>query len=146
MSKSKKVKYDMTPYNNYLDYLNNYDTSNVDNTLSNLTNWASNSSAQNLSNMGDYTFNVDASDEARQRAEDAVYNSYVVCKKSARVYFPRLLSSFSCQTTNPDPPPAGARFGCFFLRAKSEKGKPADAKASAGFLVTRPGIEPGLPP
>ena len=26
------------------------------------------------------------------------------------------------------------------------KGKPADAKASAGFLVTRPGIEPGLPP
>ena len=90
MSKSKKVKYDMTPYINYLNYLNNYDTSNVDNTLSNLTNWASNSSAQNLSNMGNYTFNVDASDEARQRAEDAVYNSYV----------DKLTPQFETQTSN----------------------------------------------
>lgn len=90
MSKSKKVKYDMTPYNDYLNYLKNYDTSNVDNTLSNLTNWASNSSAQNLSNMGDYTFNVDASDEARQRAEDSVYNSYVE----------KLTPQFETQTSN----------------------------------------------
>lgn len=90
MSKSKKVKYDFTPYNKYLDYLNTYDTSNVDNTLSNLTNWASNSSAQNLSNMGDYTFNVDASDEARQRAEDSVYNSYVE----------KLTPQFETQTSN----------------------------------------------
>ena len=90
MSKSKKVKYDMTPYNDYLNYLKNYDTSNVDNTLSNLTNWASNSSAQNLSNMGDYTFNVDASDEARKRAEDSVYNSYVE----------KLTPQFETQTSN----------------------------------------------
>lgn len=90
MSKSKKVKYDMTPYNDYLNYLKNYDTSNVDNTLSSLTNWASNSSAQNLSNMGDYTFNVDASDEARKRAEDSVYNSYVE----------KLTPQFETQTSN----------------------------------------------
>lgn len=77
MSKGKKVSYDMTPYNNYLNYLNNYDTSNVDNTLSNLTNWASTSSASNLPNMGNYTFSADASDEARQRAEQATYNSYI---------------------------------------------------------------------
>lgn len=76
MSKKKKVSYDMTPYNEYSNYLKNYDTSNVDNTLSNLTNWASNSSA-NLNNMGDYTFNVDGSDNARQRAENALYNSVV---------------------------------------------------------------------
>lgn len=77
MSKSKKVSYDMTPYNNYIKYLNDYDTSNVDTTLSNLTNWASTSSAANLPNMGNYTFSADASDEARQRAEQATYNSYV---------------------------------------------------------------------
>jgi hypothetical protein len=77
MSKGKKAKYDMTPYNEYKQYLQSYDTSNVDNTLSNLTNWAANSSANNLYNMGDYTFNIDGSDDARQRAEEATYNSYV---------------------------------------------------------------------
>lgn len=77
MSSSKKVKYDFTPYNEYLDYLKNYDTSNVDNTLSNLTSWASGAS-QNLGNtMGNYTFNVEASDAARQAAQDAVYNQYM---------------------------------------------------------------------
>ena len=77
MSSSKKVKYDFTPYNEYLDYLKNYDTSNVDNTLGNLTSWAS-SASQNLGNtMGDYTFNVEASDAARQAAQDAVYNQYM---------------------------------------------------------------------
>lgn len=76
MSKSKKVKYDMSPYKSYQSYLENYDTSNVDNTLSNLTKNAYNQSKQ-LSNMGDYTFSVDGSDEARQRAEEATYQSYV---------------------------------------------------------------------
>lgn len=75
MSKKKKVSYDFTPYNEYSNYLKNYDTSNVDTTLSNLTNWASTESTNNLSNMGDYTFNVDGSDEARQRAENAIYSS-----------------------------------------------------------------------
>lgn len=77
MSSSKKVKYDFTPYNEYLDYLKNYDTSNVDNTLSNLTSWASGAS-QNLGDQfGNYTFNVEASDAARQAAQDAVYNQYM---------------------------------------------------------------------
>lgn len=75
MSKSKKVKYDMTPYNDYVNYLKNYDTSNVDGTLSNLSGWAKASSAQNLADMGDYTFDVNGSDEARRRAEDAIYAS-----------------------------------------------------------------------
>lgn len=77
MSKSKKVSYDMTPYNDYLNYLKNYNTGNVDNTLNNLTSWASTAS-QNLGNtLGNYTFNIDASDEARQRAENATYNQYM---------------------------------------------------------------------
>lgn len=76
MSKKKKVKYDMTPYNEYSKYLKNYDTSNVDNTLSGLTGWA-NDNVSNLNSMGDYTFNVDGSDAARQRTEDALYNSVV---------------------------------------------------------------------
>ena len=75
MSKSKKAKYDFTPYIEYSNYLKNYDTSNVDNTLSNLTDWASTSSANTLGNMGDYTFSVDGSDDARQRAENAIYSS-----------------------------------------------------------------------
>jgi hypothetical protein len=77
MSGSKKVKYDMTPYNNYLDYLKEYDTSNVDNTLSNLTNWASTSSKNLADVMGNYNFSVDGSDEARKRAEEAQFNSYM---------------------------------------------------------------------
>lgn len=77
MSGGKKAKYDFTPYNQYLDYLKSYDTSNVDTTLSNLTNWASNAS-QNLGDQfGNYTFNVEASDAARQAAQDAVYNQYM---------------------------------------------------------------------
>lgn len=76
MSKSKKVKYDMSPYKKYQSYLEGYDTSNVDNTLSNLTQNALNQSQQ-LGNMGDYTFSVDGSDEARQRTQDALYNSAV---------------------------------------------------------------------
>ena len=77
MGKSKKVKYDMAPYTNYINYLQNYDTSNVDNTLSNLTNYANKSSTQNLQNMGNYTYSVDGSDDARKRTEEATYNAYV---------------------------------------------------------------------
>lgn len=77
MSKSKKVKYDMTPYNDYINYLNNYDTSAVDGTLSNLSSWANNNSAQNLNNMGQYTFDVNGSDGARQRAENAMYATVI---------------------------------------------------------------------
>lgn len=76
MSKSKKVRYDMTPYNDYLDYLKNYDTSEVDNTISNMENTALNFSNQ-LGNMGNYSFSVDGSDAARQRAEAATYQSYL---------------------------------------------------------------------
>ncbi len=59
-----------------LNYLNNYDTTNYDNTLNNLTSYAANASNQ-LSNMGNYTFSVNGSDAARQRAEQATYQSYV---------------------------------------------------------------------
>ncbi len=76
MSKSKKVRYDMTPYNDYLNYLKNYDTSKVDNTISNMENTALNYSNQ-LGNMGNYSFSVDGSDAARQRAEAATYQSYL---------------------------------------------------------------------
>lgn len=77
MGKSKKAEYDFTPYNEYLDYLKNYDTSNVDNTLTNLTSWAE-SGSNNLANtMGNYTFNVNASDKARQQAQDATYQAYI---------------------------------------------------------------------
>lgn len=76
MSKSKKVKYDMSPYKTYQSYLKDYDTSNVDTTLENLTDYAS-SASKRLNNMGSYNFGVDASDEARQRAEEATYQSYV---------------------------------------------------------------------
>lgn len=62
--------------NAVLDYLKNYNTSNYDNTLNNLTAYASNASNQ-LNNMGNYNFSVDASDETRQRVEQATYQSYV---------------------------------------------------------------------
>lgn len=74
MSKSKKVKYDMKPYKNYQSYLQGVDTSNVDNTLENLTQNAYKQSNL-LGNMGDYNFSVDGSDEARQRTQEALYNS-----------------------------------------------------------------------
>ena len=62
--------------NAVLNYLKDYNTTNYDNTLNNLTSYASTASNQ-LSNMGNYNFSVDASDEARQRAEQATYQSYV---------------------------------------------------------------------
>lgn len=77
MSKGKKVKYDMTPFNDYQNYLKNYDTSNVDNTLGNLTSWASEASSNLGNKMGNYTFGVNASDAARQQAQDATYQAYI---------------------------------------------------------------------
>ena len=62
--------------NEILKYLNNYDTTNYDNTLKNLVSYASNASNQ-LGNMGNYNFSVDGSDAARQRAEQATYQSYL---------------------------------------------------------------------
>jgi len=89
MSKKKKVRYDKKPYEDYANFLEGQDTGNVDNTLSNLTENAYNQS-QNLGNMGDYTFSVNGSDEARQRMEDALYNSAVE----------RLNPQFERQTSN----------------------------------------------
>ncbi len=60
---------------NIMNYLNNYNTSNYDNTLNNLTNYAAKASNQ-LNNMGNYNFSVNASDAARQRAEQASFQSY----------------------------------------------------------------------
>ena len=58
------------------NYLNNINTSAVDNTNSILAQTGYNL-AQTLSARPDYIYSVDGSDEARQRAESAVYNSYL---------------------------------------------------------------------
>ena len=76
MGKSKTPKQSTKPYKDYLNYLNTVDTGNVDSVLGNLTNYAANASNQ-LGNMGDYSFNVNGSDEARQRAENATYQAAV---------------------------------------------------------------------
>ena len=62
--------------NNYMNYLKNYNTANVDNTLYNMTSAAKNLSSD-LNNLQNYQFNVDASDAARQRLENATYQSYI---------------------------------------------------------------------
>ena len=62
--------------NDILNYLNNYNTKNYDATLNNLTSYAADASAQ-LGNMGAYRFGADGSDAARQRAENAAYQSYM---------------------------------------------------------------------
>ncbi len=67
-----------SPYqseSNILNYLQNYNTTNYDNTVQNLLNNAY-SMSRNLSNSGDYTYNIDGSDEARIRAENATYQAY----------------------------------------------------------------------
>ena len=71
-----KVSYDNSAYNQLNQFLNNYDTSATDATISALQNYAK-SASQNLSNLPNYNFSVDASDQARQRAEDATYKSYM---------------------------------------------------------------------
>ena len=60
--------------NNYTNYLQNYNTQNYDNTLNNLTQNAYQMS-QNLNSMPDYQFSVEGSDAARQRAEEATFES-----------------------------------------------------------------------
>ena len=60
--------------NNYTNYLKKYNTANFDNTLNNLTQNAYDLS-QNLSSMPAYNFSVDGSDAARQRAEEATFES-----------------------------------------------------------------------
>lgn len=62
--------------NNYSDYLRNYNTTNYDNTLNNMTASALNMS-QNLNSMPAYQFNVDYSDDARNQAQNAAFQSYV---------------------------------------------------------------------
>ena len=76
-SKGKAVQMDTSAWTNYLNYLKNYDTSNVDNTLTNLTSWAEDYSSDLGNRMGNYTFNVNASDKARQQAQDATYQQYI---------------------------------------------------------------------
>lgn len=61
---------------NYLNYLQNYDTSNYDSVLGNMTSSAM-SMSQNLNSMPNYQFSVENSDAARQRAEEATYQSYL---------------------------------------------------------------------
>ena len=74
---TKKVKYDTTATKNLVNYLNSYDTSGSDTTLSNLTKYASTAS-QNLADaLSNYNFNVDASEEARNQAQNATYNAYM---------------------------------------------------------------------
>lgn len=73
---TKKVKVDTSPTKNLVNYLNSYDTTNTDAVLSNLTQNAYNQS-QKLGEMGDYNFSVDGSDDARKRAEEAQFNSYM---------------------------------------------------------------------
>lgn len=63
--------------NNYMNYLRNYNTSNVDNTLNNMTSAAQNLSTDLNNNLQGYQFNVGNSDAARQRMENATYQSYV---------------------------------------------------------------------
>ena len=75
--------------NNYMNYLRNYNTANYDNTLNNMTSAALNMS-QNLGTMPEYQFGVDYSDAARQRAENAMYQSYV----------DRLVPQYQQQTTD----------------------------------------------
>lgn len=62
--------------NDILQYLNNYNTSNYDTTLNNLTTYAANASNK-LSDMGNYNFSINASDAARQRAEQSAYQAYI---------------------------------------------------------------------
>ncbi len=71
------IKYDNSGAQNLINYLQGINTSNVDNTLSNMSS-AANSMSKNLANnLGNYNFNINGSDAARQRAENATYQAYV---------------------------------------------------------------------
>ena len=62
--------------NNYINYLRRYDTSNYDLSQQNMSGQAL-AMSRNLQYMPDYQFSVQGSDAARQRAENATYQSYV---------------------------------------------------------------------
>jgi hypothetical protein len=74
-SKSTPTK-DIQYAKDYVNWLQNYSTENVDNTLNNMTTWSSNDSANNMNNIN-FTFDVNASDKARQQAQDATYQAYI---------------------------------------------------------------------
>lgn len=76
-----------------LNFLNNYNTTNYDTTLDNLTSYAANASNQ-LADMGNYNFSVSASDDARKRAEQATYQSYL------NMLFPQFANQTSDLTTS----------------------------------------------
>ena len=77
MSKSKATPTKDIQYaKDYVNWLQNYSTENVDNTLNNMTTWSSNDSANNMNNIN-FTFDVNASDKARQQAQDATYQAYI---------------------------------------------------------------------
>ena len=75
--------------NDALNYLKNIDTSLADKTYDNFAQYGYDLS-QTLNNRPDYIYSVDGSDEARQRMENAVYNSYV----------DKLTPQFEQQTSN----------------------------------------------
>ena len=58
-----------------LSALNKVDTKNYDSVKSNFENLANNLSQD--SNLGNWTWNVDGSDDARQRAEQATWSAYL---------------------------------------------------------------------
>lgn len=70
------IKMDNSGANKYINYLNNYDTTNVDNTIRNMETQAL-GLANSLNNRPGYVYSVDGSDAARQRAEQATYQSVV---------------------------------------------------------------------
>lgn len=62
--------------NNYLNYLKNYNTYDYDQTTNNMAATAYDMS-NNLGMLPDYQFGVESGDAARQRAENATYQSYI---------------------------------------------------------------------
>lgn len=77
MGVSKPASMSTRGQSDFLNYLKGVDTSNYDTTLKNLTAYA-NTSSQNLADaLGNYNFNVNASDEARNQAQEATYNQYM---------------------------------------------------------------------
>ncbi len=71
-----KAKADTSAGDNYLSYLMNVDTSTADNANAAMGQEALRMS-QNLSSMPDTVYTVNASDDARLRAEQATYQSYL---------------------------------------------------------------------
>lgn len=65
-----------TPYNNLVNYYSSLNTQPADMTYQNMAQNALNLSGT-LSNRPDYIYSVDGSDSARERAENATYQSYV---------------------------------------------------------------------